>query len=73
MRSTSALTLLCVLGSPMILASCKTILPSSVTEAQIAGRICNEAWLPITLSHHDTEQTQAEVKAANRARKAFCK
>jgi hypothetical protein len=55
------------------LTACTTIQPSTEIETHIVGRICKEAWLPITLSHHDTELTQAEVKAGNRARKAFCK
>jgi len=68
-----ALTVPLVLASLTILASCATTLPSTVTEAQIVGRICTEAWLPITLSHKDTDQTQAEVKSNNRARQEFCK
>ena len=68
-----ALTLPVLLAASLTIQACSTTTrQSTATETAIVGRICKEAWLPISLSHRDTEQTQAEVKAGNRAREAFC-
>lgn len=73
MRALTVLPLLAASLTIPALAGCATIQPSTATEAAIVARICNEAWLPITLSRKDSEQTQAEVRAGNRARAEFCR
>lgn len=47
---------------------------TAAAQANDANRadLCKRGWLPQTYSSRDTEQTQAEARANNAARAAFC-
>ncbi len=62
--------------APFLLAGCAmttdtgaTSAPAETSEAVVA-QICT-AWLPVSWSSQDTDQTIAEAKANNRARIGF--
>lgn len=57
-------------------SACQTLTTGRIAaeaDAGIAARICAEAWRPVSYdSTADSAATVAEVRAANRARAAFC-
>lgn len=64
--------LLFVLVVPLLTTACGMTFRTSIgeTDAAIVQRVCT-AWLPVTYSSRDTEQTKIEAKANNAAREAF--
>jgi hypothetical protein len=65
--------MLFVLAVMFWLAGCSSTLTTRTveTETAIVADVCR-AWLPITYSSRDTDQTQLEVRAGNAAREAYC-
>lgn len=68
-----ALTLLLMLGSASLLASCQSLQKTNTaaTETRIAANVCR-AWRAVTYSSRDTDQTRLEARANNAARDAYC-
>jgi len=77
MRSMPVFAGLLMLAPLLMIQGCLT--RSTEGDASLAAaatvlKLCNEAWRPITYSSSkDTPETVDEVRANNRARKAFCK
>lgn len=69
----SAFVMLPLLGMTFCLAGCLPTLMTRTGEidGKVTAGVC-AAWLPVTYSSRDTEQTQLEVRANNAARKAYC-
>lgn len=76
MRSMYAFGLPLMLAPLLTIAACQTRMTedSPLAAATAILRICKDAWKDVSYSSSkDTQQTIDEVRANNRARKAFCK
>lgn len=65
-----------LLATSLTIPACQTLTDgterrAAEADARIAAGVC-EVWLPVTWSSRDTSETQAEVRANNRARDAYC-
>lgn len=70
----SASIALSMLATVFLTAACSPTTQTRIagTEGQLAADVCR-AWLPVTYSSRDTDQTQIEARANNAARAAYCR
>lgn len=72
----TGLTALWMLGTTFCLGGClpiQTTQTGAIEADQVVVTSVCRAWLPISYSSRDTEQTQLEVRANNAAQSAYCR
>lgn len=64
-------TMFCLVGCGTLQGISTRTSATEALEPNIAD-LCRRAWVPVTYSGKDTDQTQLEVKAINAARATYC-